>query len=144
MATQPVTAQAARSESATAVAETLAIRAMRFTQGDTNSLTAHQSDFTNSAWTAFLKQFSHLVDAEGAPRFSQWFRPYGPATLISQLGTVTRLRIPGMLTQSTQTGRNTHYESNRGVVEIEVQTPAKIRSLTWTACTPEAARSACM
>lgn len=147
---QPATAQSTQSTAPTeptkaVLAESLAVRAMRFSQGDAHSLTVHQPDFTDSAWIAFLKELGNLLDAQGAPRFGAWFMPSGPATLIGTPGEVMHLRIPGVRTQSTHAGHNTHYESNRVLVNAVVGgMPLRIRSLSWTTCAGDAPRNACM
>jgi hypothetical protein len=79
---QTATANSATESAKVAFAERVAVRALRFAEHDANGLAASRSDFTNSAWTSFLKQFDGFLDATGAPQFSSLFTPAGPAVVV--------------------------------------------------------------
>jgi hypothetical protein len=138
---QTANADTAAKSANVAFAERVAVRALRFAEHDAKSLAASRSDFTDSAWTSFLKQFDGFLDATGAPQFSSLFTPAGPAVVVGGRGGIVHVKIPGDLTQTSRASRTTY----RVAVDAEVSgAPLKVRHLTWTTCAGESARRYCM
>lgn len=127
--------------SAVAFAEGIAVRALRFTQGDASSLLATKPEFTESGWIAFVKHFDGFVDANGAPQFSSSFVPAGSAAIVGEKDGLVHVRIPGKLVQTNGASTTTY----RIAADIDVGgTPRKVQRLTWNTCVGEAARTYCM
>jgi hypothetical protein len=125
---------------AVAFAERAAVRALHFTAGDAQSLRAGREDFTDSAWSALMKQYAGFLDSRGAPEFSSLFTRAGDAIVGVKNG-VVHVKIPGTLTQSSGGSRTTYRVS----VDVDVGgSPPRIRRLLWNTCAGDAAKRFCM
>jgi len=124
---------AARTKDQTAVvkfAQSVAVRALDFEQGNLQSLLDARDDFTLDGWTAFMKHMSGYVDAKGVPQFSQSFVPSGDPVVIDEKDGIVHLTIRGKLKQSHDSSSTT-YEH----VEIDIRvgvTPMRIQHLEPT------------
>ena len=114
-----------------AFAQKAAVRAVDCRQGDAESLTDAQSDFTPDGWKDFMKHMEGWLDAKGAPTFTATFSPSRNAVLVDQKDGIAQLRIPGTLKQ-TQNHSSTTYKA---ALEVYVSgTPMKIQRLEQIMC----------
>ncbi len=126
---------------AVAFAERAAVRALHFTAGDAQSLRAGRKDFTDSAWSALMKQYEGFLDSRGAPEFSSVFTRVGEAVIVGVREGVVHVKMPGELTQSSGVSRTTY----RVAVDVDVGgSPPRIRRLVWNTCVGDAAKRYCM
>jgi len=138
---QTATADSAAKSAKVAFAERVAVRALRFAEHDARGLAASRSDFTDSAWASFMKQFDGFLDATGAPQFSSIFTPAGPAVVVGGREGAVHVKIPGDLIQTSRVTRATY----RVAVDVEVSgAPLKVQRLAWTTCVGESAKRYCM
>jgi hypothetical protein len=138
---QTAAADTAAQSAKVAFAERVAVRALRFAERDANGFAASRSDFTDSAWSSFLKQFDGFLDTTGAPQFSSLFTPAGPAVVVGGKAGIVHVKIPGDLMQTSRASRTTY----RVAVDVEVSgVPLKVQRLGWTTCAGESARHYCM
>jgi hypothetical protein len=138
---QTATADTAGKSATVAFAERVAVRALRFAERDANGFAASRSEFTESGWTSFLKQFDGFLDTTGAPQFSSLFTPAGPAVVVGGKNGIVHVKIPGDLMQASRASRTTY----RVAVDVEVSgVPLKVQRLGWTTCAGESARHYCM
>jgi hypothetical protein len=111
-------------------AQSAAVRALDFEQGNLQSLLDARDDFTLDGWNDLMKHMRGYVDAKGAPEFSQNFVPFGNAKVIDEESGIVHLTILGRLKQ-THDSSSTTYDH----VEIDVRvggTPIKIQHLEPT------------
>jgi len=111
-------------------AQSAAVRALDFEQGNLQSLLDARDDFTLDGWNDFMKHMRGYVDAKGVPQFSQSFVPFGDAKVIDEESGIVHLTILGRLKQ-THDSSSTTYDH----VEIDVRvggTPIKIQHLEPT------------
>jgi len=91
-----------------ASAQTIAIAAVTFREGDVEGFTRARSNFTVEGWTDFIRHMAGFLDQSGAPTFTSSFVPLHDATFLGEKEGVLRLRIPGTLIQSNKLGRTTY------------------------------------
>ena len=111
-------------------AQSMAVRALDFEQGNLDSLQDAWDDFTLDGWNEFMKHMRGYVDAKGVPQFSQSFVPSGDPVVIDEKEGIVHLTIRGKLKQ-TRDSSSTTYDH----VEIDVRvggTPIKIQHLEPT------------
>src|ERR1700674_1655359 len=111
-------------------AQSVAVRALDFEQGELQSIPDARDDFTRDGWNDFMKHMRGYVDAKGVPEFSQSFVPSGDAKVIDEESGIVHLTILGRLKQ-THDSSSTTYDR----VEIDVRvggTPIKIQHLEST------------
>ena len=111
-------------------AQSAAVRALDFEQGNLQSLLDARDDFTLDGWNDFMKHMRGYVDAKGVPQFSQRFVPSGDPVLIDEKDGIVHLTIRGRLKQTHDISSTTYDH-----VEIDVRvggTPIKIQHLEPT------------
>lgn len=114
-----------------AFAETAAVRAVNFRQGDAAGFAKSRSDFTDDAWKDFMIHMQGFLDEKGAPTFNSTFIKSGNAKVLDEKNGVVHFRIPGTLTQSNKLGR-TVYQAG---LEVAVGgNPSKIQKLEQITC----------
>jgi hypothetical protein len=134
LVTSPLLAQSAvatKDQAAAAqFAQSAAMRALNFEQGNLQSLLDARDDFTLDGWNSYTKHMEGYLDAKGVPQFSQTFVPFGDAMVIDEKGGIVHLAIRGKLKQ-THDSSSTTYEH----VEIDIRVggaPIKIQHLEPT------------
>lgn len=121
---------ATEDQAAVQFAQSAAVRALNFEQGDLKSLMDAQGDFTPDGWNDFMKHMKGYVDAKGVPQFSQSFVPSGDATVIDKEAGIIHLTMLGKLKQTHNSSSTTYNH-----VEIDVRvggTAIKIQHLEPT------------
>jgi hypothetical protein len=111
-------------------AQSAAVRALNFEQGNLKSLIDAQGDFTLDGWNDFMKHMKLYVDAQGVPQFSQSFVPSGDPMVIDEKDGIVHLTIRGKLKQ-THDSSSTTYDH----VEIDIRvggTPIRTQHLEPT------------
>jgi hypothetical protein len=111
-------------------AQSAAVRALDFEQGNLQSLLDARDDFTLDGWNDFMKHMRGYVDAKGVPQFSQRFVPSGDPVLIDEKDGIVHLTIRGRLKQTHDISSTTYDH-----VEIDVRvggTPMRIQHLEPT------------
>src|SRR5580704_2911685 len=106
-------------------AQSAAVRALDFEQGNLQSLLDARDDFTLDGWNDFMKHMRGYVDAKGVPEFSQRFVPSGDPVLIDEKDGIVHLTIRGRLKQTHDISSTTYDH-----VEIDVRvggTPMRIQ-----------------
>ena len=112
-------------------AQSVAVRAVNFSQGDVAGFTGSRGDFTDDAWTDFINQMQGFLDERGAPTLTSSFVTSGPAKVLDGKNGTVRFRIPGTLTQSSKLGKTTY----RAALEVSAGgKPVKIQKLEQIAC----------
>src|SRR5260370_15475102 len=96
-------------------AQSAAVRALDFGQGNLQSLLDARDDFTLDGWNDFMKHMRGYIGAKGVPQFSQSFIPSGDAIVIAEESEILHLTILGRLKQ-THDSSSTTYDR----VEIDV------------------------
>lgn len=96
-------------------AQSAAMRAVNFHQGDAQALKRAQPDFTPAAWSDYMKTLQGFLDASGQPSFSSSFVPSGKPVVTGPDKEGFHLRIPGTLVQTKGISRTTY-----GHCEIDV------------------------
>ncbi len=129
----PQTQQPTKADPAAIVAfaQTAAVHALNFHQGDAGSMTHSQVDFTAEGWKDFMKHMEGFLDQKGAPTFSSSFIPSKDAVVVGEENGVIHLKILGTLKQ-TQNQSTTTY---RAAIEVRAGgKPPKIQLLEQTTC----------
>jgi hypothetical protein len=111
-------------------AQSAAVQALDFEQGNLQSLLDARDDFTLDGWNDFMKHMRGYVDAKGVPQFSQSFVPSGDPVVIGEKDGIVHFTIRGKLKQ-THDSSSTTYDH----VEIDMRVggmPIKIQHLEPT------------
>jgi len=90
------------------VAQTAAVRAVNFHEGDAQGWKRARTDFTPEGWADFVKHTQGFLDAKGAPTFNSSFVPSRDAVVLDSDNGVVHFRIPGTLTQSSKISKTTY------------------------------------
>jgi hypothetical protein len=98
-----------------AFAESTAVRAVNFRQGDAAGFARSSNDFTESGWKDFMNVMRGFLDEKGAPTFTSTFAASGSARVLDEKDGIVRIRIPGTLTQSNKLGKTTY---GRAAIEV--------------------------
>jgi len=123
--------QASDLAAAAAFARDTAVKALTYTQGDRQTLTDAESDFTPGGWREFMRRMTGFVDAQGAPLGGSTFVPDGDAVVKRDDSDVMQYDVPGTLRQ-TQGRSSTTYQVT---VRIELnKAPLRIERMTPTIC----------
>jgi hypothetical protein len=117
--------------------EKTAIAALNFRQGDAVGFARAHDDFTSDGWKDFTKRMEGFLDQKGAPTFTSTFVAAHGATVLDEKEGLLHLRIPGILTQSSNLGRTSY----RAAIEVYVLPnrtaggrPIKIQRLEQITC----------
>ena len=112
-------------------AESAAVRAVNFSQGDAAGFARSRSDFTESGWKDFMKAMQGFLDEKGAPTFNSTFAASGTAKVLDEKDGIVRVRIPGTLTQSNKVGQTTY----RAALEVVAGgNPSKLQKVEQITC----------
>jgi len=112
-------------------AQTAAVRALDYKQGDRASLMDAEKDFTAKGWSEFMKRLQGWLDDKGAPLGSSLFTPTADAVMKGEGNGVVHVTIPGTLKQSQNKSSTTY----RVVVEVALAgKPMKIELLEVRTC----------
>ena len=126
-------------------AESAALKALDFAQGNLANLVDAKGDFTAKGWDEFMKRLEGWLDPDGAPKFSSRFTPSGDALDVHEERGVLYLTVPGVLRQEV---RNAHggVSATAYRAEVDVQfaeKQLKIERLTQRTCGGAKAKMSC-
>jgi len=115
-----------------AFAESAAIRAVNFRQGDAAGFARSRNDFTESGWKDFMNLMQGFLDEKGAPTFTSTFAASAKAKVLGEKDGVVRIRIPGTLTQNNKLGKTTY---DRAALEVLAGgNPVKLQKVEQITC----------
>jgi hypothetical protein len=115
-----------------AFAESTAVRAVNFRQGDAAGFARSRNDFTESGWKEFMKVMQGFLDEKGAPTFTSTFAASGKANVLDEKDGFVRIRISGTLTQSNKLGKTTY---DRAALEVLAGgNPVKLQKVEQITC----------
>ena len=113
-------------------AESAAVRAMNFRQGDAARFARSRDDFTEGGWKDFIKVMQDFLDDKGAPRFTSTFVASASAKVLDEKDGIVHIRIPGTLTQSNRLGKTTY---DRAALEVLAGgNPLKLQKVEQITC----------
>lgn len=119
-----------------ASAQSIAVAAVTFREGDAAGFDRARANFTADGWKDFVKHMQGFLDQRGAPTFTSTFVAAHDATLVGQQDGVFVLRIPGTLTQNNKLGRTTYRAALEvhAILDSDSTNTVKIQQLTQITC----------